>query len=134
MLTTIKKLADIDASAGINEYSLLAMQTKLLMHTQGKKFLKELAEKLGLEPADYSIRSNKGGAAVSGEVTLHADKIYVQISEFYGKAGVSVLYRACVSKTDYSGKQNHFTTAHMLNEMQALDTFVFQCKRLMESF
>jgi hypothetical protein len=30
---------------------------------------------------DYDLRSNEAGLAVSGEITLHADRLYVQVSQ-----------------------------------------------------
>jgi hypothetical protein len=45
--------------------------------------LKALADALRLSSGEFDLRSNKGGIAVSGEVTLHGDDLYVQVSQSY---------------------------------------------------
>lgn len=74
-------------------------------HTQGKAALVELAEELGLTRLDYDLRSNKAGIAVSGEVTLHAERIYIQISQCF--SGSNFLIRSCKGRKDYSGGVNN---------------------------
>lgn len=69
-----------------------------------KKFIRQLNELLGLQ-AD--IRWNEGGVAVSGQATLHADNVYVQICGFYDDG---ILYRECKSRSDYTGGQNRWYT------------------------
>lgn len=76
-------------------------------HRHGKKFLKNVADALGLEKATFDVRSNKGGDAVSGEVTLHTDSLYVQMYG-YGQNGVQIMYRTCEGRKDYHGGRNHF--------------------------
>ena len=44
---------------------------KHIFHSTGRKRLKALAAALGFEPDSFEVRSNQGGIAVSGEVTLH---------------------------------------------------------------
>jgi hypothetical protein len=39
------------------------------------------AQELGLEQESYDIRVNKAGIAVSGEVTLHGENIYIQFGQ-----------------------------------------------------
>jgi hypothetical protein len=63
------------------------------------------AQELGLEKGSYDIRVNKAGIAVSGEVTLHGENIYVQFGQgcFNG-----FLCRSCKGRKDYVGGQNNF--------------------------
>lgn len=70
-----------------------------------RSLAKMVADGLGLEPSQYDIRVNKGGVAVSGEVTLHSDKIYVQFGQ-----GIldSFLCRRCDGRRDFVGGQNHY--------------------------
>lgn len=103
---------------------------KVRMHQQGRAFLKRLAADLGLAHGQFDIRSNVAGPAVSGEVTLHADHIYVQLSEHYSCAGVGVLYRTCKHRTDYTGGRNHTTT--MRNLVTRYPEFVAECRALMQ--
>ncbi|MDE2239823.1 MAG: hypothetical protein KGJ73_07820, partial [Rhodospirillales bacterium] len=54
---------------------------KQQFHVQAHRQLKRLAVILGLVPSTYDLRSNQGGIAVSGEITLHADNLSVQVSQ-----------------------------------------------------
>jgi hypothetical protein len=78
----------------------------------GKNALKELATKLGL--TDYDLRTNAGGCAVSGEVTLHAENIYVQIADSCMGKNSAVMFRTCKGKKDYSGGNNNFADVFSL--------------------
>lgn len=96
------------------------------LHRAGKKALKALAEKLKLPEGSFDVRSNKGGIAVSGEITLHSDKLYVQISESFSGRGLQVLFRTCNGRKDYTGGQNNFAD---LNRFES-DSFVEQLKKM----
>lgn len=84
-------------------------------HRHAKKVLTYFATViLGLEPGTFEVRSNKGGIAVGGEVTLHTDKfpgcelgIYVQICD---SSVNSVMFRTCTGPKDYSGGKNCWTS------------------------
>jgi hypothetical protein len=79
---------------------------KQTFHRSATIWLNKLAKELGL--SKFDVRSNQGGPAVSGQVTLHGNKVYVQVSEWCaGKAGLSILYRECDGMRDYYGKDNH---------------------------
>jgi hypothetical protein len=75
-------------------------------HKEAKKVLKKVAKLLSIPTSDYNLSSNKGGVAVSGEVTLHTNSLYLQISQSMGKA--NVLYRSCNGQKDYSGGSNNY--------------------------
>jgi hypothetical protein len=96
----------------INAYSVEGQLKKTQFHTAGKKFLKSLALELGLE--DFVVRSNLGGMAVSGEITLHSDDFYAQFSESATSRGVSLMYRSCASKKDFCGNRNNFVNIREL--------------------
>lgn len=116
---------------GINSYTDAGHRQKTQRHSAGRAFLQRLARDLGLQTHERDIRSNRAGIAVSGEVTLHADRLYVQISEhcFGGRAGASVLYRACKGRQDYSGGTNHTRSMGEISRDYA--RFVAECRRLM---
>ncbi len=78
------------------------------MHKAGKALLKKLAESLGLQKDDFDIRSNMGGIAVAGEITLHGENIYIQICEHFTRTGMQILIRKCKGRKDYSGGQNYY--------------------------
>jgi hypothetical protein len=106
-------------ASGINSYSEEGHAQKQAFHADGKKFLAALAKALGYVPGDYDLRSNIAGMAVSGEVTLHSDHLYVQLSESCMHPGVQVLYRACSGRKDYTGKTNHFAKMADLRSTEA---------------
>lgn len=118
-------------ASGINSYSSEGHGKKTRFHADGKAFLKSLASALKLSPSSYNIRSNRAGIAISGEVTLHADHLYVELSESYSSPGVSILYRSCTSQKDYTGGPNHFAHASDLEDAAAEDEFLDTCRRLM---
>lgn len=87
-LTTLSRLADI------NGYTDRGHRAKLSMHSAGRAFLQKLARDLGLQTHEREIRSNRGGLAVSGEVTLDAPGLYLWLQEScVGARGVTITYR-----------------------------------------
>ncbi|HET6525045.1 hypothetical protein [Sphingopyxis sp.] len=82
-------------------------QAKKLFHSDGRKALKRLAEALRIEDGSYDLRSNKGGIAVSGEIILHGEEIYVQLGLGIG-SGHEVMFRRVAGRKDYCGDRNHW--------------------------
>lgn len=101
------------------EYNL---EGKNKFHNAARRALHKIAKDLGLKEDDYEIRSNKGGIAVSGEITLHADNLYIQISKI---VDLQILYRSCKGRKDYCGGPNHFMSVNMLSTdyQEALSSF-----------
>src|SRR3989344_839951 len=73
-------------------------------HSKAGKVLRKLAKLLRFAERDYDLRHNQGGIAVSGEVTLHSDRLYVQVSD----APFGVLWRSCEGRKDYCGAPNQW--------------------------
>ena len=96
-----------------HEYRSLDLEWKDGFHKQWKRKLKAVARALGLAPAQYTVRSNKGGTAVLGEVTLHADNIYVQAGGSMPNNAEQLLYRSCTSQKDYTGGHNNWMDASL---------------------
>jgi len=85
------------------------VEEKNAFHRDGMKLLKSLAKDCGIE-ADF--RSNKGGIAVSGEITMHGDTVYVQLYQpSYGPSDFQFLVRSCQGRKDYTGATNHFVNS-----------------------
>lgn len=84
-------------------------------HRVGKKVLEQVAKELGYSKGTYDIRCNKAGPAVSGEVTLHTDNIYIQLcaSTCMG-GGRDIMYRSVKNRKDYTGRHNNFTSVNAL--------------------
>ncbi len=95
-------------------------QQKKRFHTIARSRLKSLASELGLEPGSYDIRSNKAGIAVSGEITLHHERTYIQVGQFGLSSGHGILIRTCKGRKDYTGGPNHFVALDMLDDIPAL--------------
>lgn len=97
---------------------------KEAFHRIARARLKALADALGLPAGSYDLRSNKGGIAVSGEVTLHHDHVYVQAAQsaFGGENGAAtgLLIRSCEGRKDYTGGRNHMVHLKELDNPQAL--------------
>lgn len=88
------RLANVSTLCGYN------VDHKKEFRRLSRKMLKELADLTQLGSAD--LRWNEGGIAVSGEATLHADNIYIQVSG----TDMGILYRSCKSRKDYTGGRN----------------------------
>ncbi len=93
---------------------------KRCFHVTGLKRLRALAKALRFAANSFDVRSNCGGIAVSGEVTLHHEGLYVQISQPATHADSGILIRSCKGRKDYTGGRNHFASLAMLDDIPAL--------------
>jgi len=120
-------------------------QLKVTAHHLAKQFLHEFAIKsLRLNENQFEVRSNFGGPAVSGEVTLHTDPlptscyepkislygVYIQIQQ--SALGRTVLWRSCNDRKDYSGHKNNWTDIQWLvtdnNQWHFVDSIRHTCR------
>ena len=92
----------------IHAYTAEDAANKALFHRHGKALLKRIAEDMGYIPGSYDLRSNMAGIAVSGEITLHTDDLYVQFSCSAFGSDLQIMYRRCQHRRDYTGLRNHF--------------------------
>jgi len=65
-------------------------------------------------------RSNPGGIAVSGEITLHHDDVYIQVCQPASGADSGILIRTCQGRRDYTGGRNHLAPLRLLDDAPAL--------------
>jgi hypothetical protein len=85
-------------------------------HSMGRARLRAVANAMGWTKEQVDIRSNKGGPAVTGEVILHHDNVYVMLhSPCFGGGYPRLLVRMCKSRKDYSGGRNNYLSADLLN-------------------
>lgn len=96
--TIAKRLVNLDASYNPYNKAIFQSSARLLMREIVREF------KIGA----YSLRTNKGGLAVSGEVTLHTNTIYIQASQKLFQKGIQLLVRQCEGQRDYCGKVNYY--------------------------
>jgi hypothetical protein len=83
-------------------------EAKKAFHSEARKALSRLADSLGYERGDFDIRSNPGGIAVSGDVILHSDELYVTVSCGGYSHNGEIMYRRCNGRRDYTGDRNHY--------------------------
>lgn len=95
-------------------------QQKKRFHAAARSRLKKLAIELGLPAGSYDIRSNRAGIAVSGEITLHHEHIYIQVGQFGLSSGHGILIRTCKGRKDITGDPNHFVALALLDDITAL--------------
>ncbi|MEW6453886.1 MAG: hypothetical protein AB1490_24820 [Pseudomonadota bacterium] len=93
---------------------------KRLFHSRARSQLRRLATALGLRPGSYDLRSNPAGIAVSGEITLHTDRLYVQASQSAMGNGSGILFRTSQGRKDYVGGPNNFASLDLLNNPEEL--------------
>jgi len=107
-------------------------EVKQRFHTAARAQLRRLATTLGLPPGSFDLRSNLGGIAVSGEITLHHDDVYIQVCQPASGAprvrpaagprtGFSgILIRTCQGRCDYTGGPNHLAPLRLLEDTPTL--------------
>lgn len=101
-------------------------QAKAMFHAEGRRAMQRLADTLLLDKGTYDIRSNKGGIAVSGEITLHTDEAYVQLSLGFLGEGHEVMFRRVRGRHDFSGDWNRWAS---VQELLAPDDFAARLRR-----
>ncbi len=117
-------------SSILNQNLSYNLEAKQKFHKAAKSALNKLAKHLNLNKEDYSIRVNEGGIAVSGEVILHHEKFYIDISQSCLGKGKEIMYRSCKGRKDYSGGTNNFVAASVLDK--DMEVFVSKMKVLLE--
>ena len=93
---------------------------KRSFHSTARARLQQLASALGCAAGSFDVRSNQGGIAVSGEITLHHDDVYVKLCQPATRADSGVLIRRCAGRRDYTGGRNHFAPLRMLDDIEEL--------------
>ena len=99
-------------------------QQKRRFHATARSRLKKLAAELALPPGSFDLCSNMAGIAVSGEITLHHDRVYIQVGQFGMSSGNGILIRTCKGRKDSTGGANHFVALAMLDDVPALGAAV----------
>lgn len=93
---------------------------KAAFHRAASNRLKLLAAQLDWPKADFDLRSNKAGIAVSGEIALHHERVYISVSQSCMGAQSGILIRTCKGRRDYTGGRNHFAALTLLDDPPAL--------------
>lgn len=93
---------------------------KSRFHSTARARLRRLAVELKLAAGSYDLRSNKAGIAVSGEITLHHEAVYVQVSQSALGGDMGILIRTCRGRRDYMGGANNCASLALLDDIPAL--------------
>jgi hypothetical protein len=99
-------------------------EAKRRFHRHARAQLVKLAAALGLDSPDFDLRSNEGGIAVSGEITLHTDRLYVQASQPATGGDTGILFRSCAGRRDYTGGRNNFASLDLLHRPDELAALI----------
>ena len=87
---------------------------KRLFHSEGRAAMRRLADALALDEGSFDIRSNKGGPAVSGEVTLHGEDLWAQLSLGLSGPDREVCFRKVQGRDDHLGDRNRWASIREL--------------------
>ena len=93
---------------------------KETFHRTARARLRKLATMLGWPQASSDLRNNRGGIAVSGEITLHHERVYIQVSQPCTGHDTGILIRRCKGRKDYTGERNHFASLSLLEALPTL--------------
>lgn len=91
-----------------NSFGYHPQNKSVFLHNTAR-LAERIAQDLELAPGSYDIRTNRGGIAVSGDVHLQSNSLYVSFtadSEFCGAK--RFMFRRCRSRKDYVGLQNRW--------------------------
>lgn len=103
----IERLVRLVTENHINAYSENSAKNKDEFIKLCKAYLNMIVKKLGLTKDQYEIRVNRSGIAGSGDITLHTDTLYVQLSQSCCDRH-SFMYRSCRGQKDYTGGRNEW--------------------------
>ena len=95
-------------------------EQKRRFHATARARLRKLADALVFPPETYDLRNNRAGIAVSGEITLHHERVYVQVCQPATRCDTGILIRTVEGRRDYTGGRNHFAPLSLLDDIPAL--------------
>lgn len=97
---------------------------KQAFHRAAASRLKALAAFIGWDKANFDLRKSKAGIACSGEITLHHERVYIEVSQSIMGSDAGILLRSCNGRRDYTGGSNNFAPLRLLDDIPALATRV----------
>ena len=99
-------------------------EQKKRFHRRARIALRALAKELRFSESAYDLRSNRAGVAVSGEITLHHDLVYIQVCQPASGADSGILIRTCEGRRDYEGGRNQLAPLSLLDHPAELAEYV----------
>lgn len=116
----LQHMADLMAAAPYND------KAKRRWLNAARKAARSVAKDLGLAPGTFDVRTNKGGIAVPGEVTLHGETIYLCLGTAMPGGELVGFARSCQGRKDYTGGINRWISTRM-----TFDKMVQVCREAM---
>ena len=95
-------------------------EVKQRFHTAARARYAGWRQRSDFPPGSFDLRSNLGGIAVSGEITLHHDTVYIQVCQPASGADSGILIRTCQDRRDYTGGRNHLAPLRLLDDAPTL--------------
>ena len=113
----------LKATIAVQPYGDVAVKNEF--HRLGRCTMECIVGAMGIvDEMDYDVRSNMGGITVCGAITLHTNKVYIQMSKSDHGTG-RIMYRSCRSLRDYSGGKNYWICMEdLLNWDDAIALFM----------
>lgn len=99
---------------------------KRVFLSEGRSAMRRLAEALQLPEGTYDVRVNKGGIAVSGEVTLHGEEVWVRLAISSFGHDREIAYRKVRGRADHVGDRNRWAS---VRDLLAPDRFAHKLRR-----
>lgn len=95
-------------------------EQKRKFHRMAKRRLRDLACHLGFQKGSFDLRSNMAGIAVSGEIILHHETLYVQVFQSTIGPPNGILFRTCEGRRDFTGGPNNWAHIDLLEDLPLL--------------
>ena len=99
-------------------------EQKKQFHREARPRCARSQRSCGSRTSSFDLRSNRGGVAVSGEITLHHDRVYIQVCQPATGADSGILIRTCEGRRDYEGGRNHLAPLSLLDHPAELAEYV----------
>jgi hypothetical protein len=82
-----------------------------------RSYLRMIAKELCLTKEQFDLRVNRAGVAVSGDIHLHTDKLYVDFSQSCLGSDMGFMFRHCESQKDFTGGANRWMKWERLTDI-----------------
>ena len=95
-------------------------EAKRLFHRHARGSCSSSPRRSASSPATTICARTRAASPSRGEVTLHADRLYVQVSQPATGSDTGILFRSCEGRRDYVGGRNNFASLDLLHDPAAL--------------
>lgn len=122
--TQINRLIHLATKTDINGYNDETAKEKEEFLSLCRSYSKMLVKELGLTSEQYRISTNRAGIAVSGDVHLHTDTLYVAFEQTCLGPDWGFMYRSVANCKDFTGGYNRWMKwENLINVKEVVKTF-----------